>query len=314
VILSFSCAGQYPNSNIKQGVNFGAAKFTYLNEVLPTAVWSRQFERITKILSFIAQSHKPPTRHRIRKVLASSHPSKKMTSVATTPTILHDLSRLESADYIKQVRVDRPKNEGKPSSVKHYDLTINGLRLSLWALHVYGMDELRFSEGYAFDMETIAKKYSRLLPEVFGLRSYFHKMGIAKLVDDCLLVAVHRIVRPDFEWEQIYRSQQMASRRRSIEYGFEEISRDLGSQEAKELTRPIKRTLAKAHKYEHDVILNQFFLITSYLNGVERERWFTAIKNNPRLSAVYRTYLLEERRRLPEPYERALKALKQDHP
>jgi hypothetical protein len=195
--------------------------------------------------------------------------------------------------------------------VKHYDLTINGLRLSLWALHVYGKKELRFSEGYDFDMETIAKKYSRLLPEIFALRSYFHKMGIAKLVDDCLLVAVHRIVRPNFESELIYRSQQMASRRRSIEYGLEEISRDIGGQGAKTLTvtRPIKRTLAKAHKIEHNVILNQFFLITTYLHGVERERWFTAVKNNPRLSAVYRMYLLEERRRLPVPHERALKAL-----
>ncbi len=245
-------------------------------------------------------------------MLASSNLTKRVTAIATGPTILYDVSNLERTDYIKRVSVHRSKIEGKHSGVPHYDLTINGLRLLLWGIHVYSFEKLKSVEGINLGMQEIAKKYSRLLPEVFGSRDCFDEMKITELVDDCLLLALYIIVRPDFEWEQIYRSEQMASRRRSIEHTFEQISPDLESQGVKTVTRPFKRTLSEARRDAHDVILNQFFLIMTYLDGVQRERWFTAVKKNPRLRNVYFAYLRGEKRRLPVPYERALNALKKD--
>jgi len=141
----------------------------------------RHFERAMKVLRVIAEADNSdprnlPNKYDICKSLRSS-------GLGTEPTFLAAIDELEEAGLIYARFVDTHARGGSPS--KHYDLTLKGLEELIGGINELGWKKLGFRKEMSFPV--LARRYTPLLPEVFGLWGRYQQHNVADIVQRSLL-------------------------------------------------------------------------------------------------------------------------------
>lgn len=226
----------------------------------------RRFERVINILRVVAEADasdpsKLPNKYEIFKALEP-------TGLGTEPTFLVAIDELEEGGLIHPILVDTHARGGSPS--KHYDLTVKGLDELLGGIDYLGWKEAGFRKGAGFS--TLARRYSSLLPEIFGLWERYRQQNVADIVERSIL----SVCTSDPE---------------EFEEGMGTLIRWKDEWLREDRTRRLEDYAGAMTESWRKMLANRVFLDIHVSGAKIVSRWLKALKQDPELAKPYLAYL-----------------------
>jgi hypothetical protein len=226
----------------------------------------RHFERAIKILRVITETdasdpHKLPNKYEIFKALEP-------TGLGTAPTFLAAVDELEEAGLIRASLIETQARGGRPS--KHYDLTVKGLDELLGGIDYLGWKGAGFRKGAGFS--TLARRYSSLLPEIFGLWERYRQQNVPDIVERSII----SVCTSDPE---------------EFEEGIRTLIRWKDEWLREDRTRHLEDYASAMTESWRKILANRVFLDIHISGAKIVFRWLKALKQDPELAKPYLAYL-----------------------